>query len=415
MIWWLAGTMALAAPTDDVALERRVNRILARTPLIDGHNDVPWQVRRRADLDLEGIPLAGDTSSLTPPMHTDFARLRQGKAGGVFWSVYVPTDLDGPEAVLTTLEQIDVVHRMIEQFPEHLALATTAREIRRHHRRGRVASLIGMEGGHSVGNSLGALRMMYAAGARYMTLTHWQHTDWADAATQPPVHGGLTDFGRAVVAEMNRLGMLVDLSHVSADTMRDAIEVSEAPIIFSHSGAFAINPHPRNVPDDVLDAVKINGGVVMVDFLPGYVSSEVAAHGAARAGEKARLEAMNLADPQAVAAGLVVWDEANPRPRSTLGQVADHVDHIKQRIGAAHIGIGSDFDGMGDQPDGLDDVSQTPALLVELLRRGYTDAEVAGIAGGNLLRALDEAEAVAARVSRERPASAEQFSPAAVD
>lgn len=414
-MWLLALSLPKLVMAADPALERRVDRILSRTPLIDGHNDVPWQVRRRADMDLAGIPFESGTGELEPPMHTDIPRLREGRAGGVFWSVYVPTDLDGPEAVMTTLEQIDVVHRMIERYPQDLQLALTASEVRRAHRKGRIASLIGMEGGHSVGNSLGALRMMYAAGARYMTLTHWHHTDWADAATQPPVHEGLTDFGRSVVREMNRLGMLVDLSHVSAGTMRDALEVSEAPVIFSHSGAFAINPHPRNVPDDVLDAVKANGGVVMVDFLPTYVSAPVAASRAARRGEQARLEAVHLADSDAVQAGLEAWDEANPTPRSTLADVADHIDHIKARIGAAHIGIGSDFDGMGDQPDGLDDVSQVPALLVELLRRGYSDAEVAGIAGGNVLRVMAAAEAVAVRIQRERPSSSEQFPTGGVD
>lgn len=410
-----AVSAASAAPDDDAALTRRVDRILARTPLIDGHNDVPWQVRTRANLDLAEVPLAEGTADLERPMHTDLPRLRAGKAGGVFWSVYVPTELDGPEAVLTTLEQIDVVHRMVEAFPDTLTLTRTADEVVRAHRRGRIASLIGMEGGHSIGNSLGALRMMYAAGARYMTLTHWQHTDWADAATQPPEHDGLTDFGRTVVAEMNRLGMLVDLSHVSADTMRDTLEVAEAPVIFSHSGALAINPHPRNVPDDVLELVKANGGVVMVDFLPTYVSRAVFEHRAVRGGEEARLETLHIGDAQGVADALATWDEAHPTPRSTLAEVADHVDHIRKRIGAAHIGIGSDFDGMGDQPDGLDDVSQTPALLVELLRRGYTDAEVAGIAGGNVLRAMRAAEGAARRLQANRPASSELLHAAAVD
>ena len=392
-----------------------MDRILRRTPLIDGHNDVPWQVRERAALDVAGLPLATDTSSLEPPMHTDLPRLRAGKAGGVFWSVYVPTRLAGPEAVVATLEQIDVVHRMVESFPNDLALVGTADELVRAHRRGRIASLIGMEGGHSIGNSLGALRMMYAAGARYMTLTHWDHTAWADAATQPPEHGGLTDFGRTVVREMNRLGMLVDLSHVSADTMRDALEASEAPVIFSHSGAFAVNPHPRNVPDDVLDLVKANGGIVMVDFLPAYASRAVFEHAAAREGEKARLDVLHIGNPTAAAEALSTWDRAHPAPRSTLAEVAAHVDHIRDRIGTAHIGIGSDFDGMGDQPDGLDDVAHTPALLVELLRRGYSDADVAAIAGGNLVRVLRAAEAVSRERRAAGPASVEQLPTTAVD
>ncbi|MBX2796405.1 MAG: dipeptidase [Myxococcales bacterium] len=397
-----ATTLGHAAP-DDAALRRRVSRILAKTPLIDGHNDVPWQVRNRADLDLEALPFGRGTEQLEPPMHTDLPRLRQGKAGGVFWSVWVPTDLSGPEAVRTTLEQIDVVHRMVERWPDDLALARTAADVRRQFKRGRIASLIGIEGGHSIDSSLGALRMMYEAGARYMTLTHWQHTAWADAATQPPVHEGLTDFGRDVVTEMNRLGMLVDLSHVSAQTMRDALEVSASPVIFSHSGAYAINPHPRNVPDDVLDLVGKNGGVVMVDFLPTYVSQEVFEHRAGRDAHRARLQTRHIGSDVAVQTGMATWDADNPVPRSTVAQVADHVDHIRDRIGAAHIGIGSDFDGMGDQPDGLDDVSQTPELLVELLRRGYSDSEVAGIAGDNVLRVMVAAERTAKRLKASTP------------
>ncbi len=408
-MWWMLGLgLGAAAADDDAALRRQVDRILARTPLIDGHNDVPWQVRSRANLDVAALPFGKGTDELEPPMHTDLPRLREGDAGGVFWSVYVPVSLSGPEAVRTTLEQIDVVHRMVERFPDDLVLATTAAEVRRAHRRGRIASLVGMEGGHSIGDSLGVLRMMYAAGARYMTLTHWDHTSWADAATQPPVHDGLTDFGVRVVEEMNRLGMLVDLSHVSAATMHDALTASEAPVIFSHSGAYAVNPHPRNVPDDVLDRVKDNGGVVMVDFLPTYVSQKVFEHRAAREGERARLETLHLGDPAGLEAALAAWEGANPAPRSTLAEVADHVDYLKYRIGSEHIGIGSDFDGMRDQPDGLDDVSETPALLVELLRRGYSSSEVAGIAGDNVLRVMEEAEAIARRLQAARPSDATQ-------
>lgn len=402
---------ALAAEDND-ALWRRVDRVLKRTPLIDGHNDTPWQFRSRAESNVTALPFGEGTAALDPPMHTDLPRLRTGKAGGVFWSVWVPTTLSGPEALLTTLEQIDLVHRMTAQWPDDLQLALTADDVERIHRRGRIASLIGMEGGHSISDSLGALRMTYAAGARYMTLTHWQNTAWADAATDAPEHDGLTDFGVAVVREMNWLGMLVDLSHVSPQTMRDALSVSEAPVIFSHSGAAGINPHPRNVPDEMLDMTKANGGVVMVDFLPAYVSAEVHAHQGERDAVQARLEVMNLGNPDAVEAGMARWKEGNPAPRTTLAHVADHVDHIRDRIGAAHIGIGSDFDGMGDQPDGLDDAAQVPALLVELLRRGYTDDEIAGIAGGNVLRVLRAAETAAARLQSERPASAARLPPA---
>jgi len=397
----LLGATALA--TDDAALERRVEKVLKRTPLIDGHNDVPWQVRSRASLSLDELPLGDDTSALRPPMHTDWPRLREGQVGGVFWSVWVPTDLEGSAAVQTTLEQIDVVHRMVAKWPQELRLATTADEVRKAHRKGRVASLVGIEGGHSIGDSLSALRMMYEAGARYLTLTHWQNTAWADAATDAPEHGGLTDFGRDVVRECNRLGLMVDLSHVSAETMADALDVAEAPVIFSHSGAHGLNPHPRNVPDAILDRLPENGGVVMVDFLPAYVSRAVWEHQAARRGERARLEVMHLGDPRGAEAALAAWDEANPEPRATLAQVADHVDYIKERIGVEHIGIGSDFDGMDDQPDGLDDVSQFPALLVELLRRGYSDRDIAAIAGGNLLRVMESVERRRVRMRKEDP------------
>ena len=396
---------AIAAPSEDAALERRVDKILAKTPLVDGHNDTPWAVRSRANRRLGDVPLHEDTLHLDRPMHTDIPRLRQGKAGGVFWSVWIPTDLEGPDAVLTVLEQIDLVHRMVERWPDDLQLATTAAEVRQIHRAGRIASLIGMEGGHSIAGNLAALRTTYRAGVRYMTLTHWETISWADAATDAPRSDGLAPFGEDVVAEMNRLGMLVDLSHVSAATMREALRVTAAPVIFSHSGAFAINPHPRNVPDDVLDLVKGNGGVVMVDFLPDYVSHEVFTWRTLRSAERARLEALHLGAPDKAEAALEAWEAEHPKPRSTLGQVVDHIDHIAQRIGAEHIGIGSDFDGMHDQPDGLDDVGAVPALLVELLRRGYTDAEVAGIAGGNVLRVMEEAEAVATRLRAERPAS----------
>lgn len=403
MIALVAAAVA-APPADDAALQKRVDRILAKTPLVDGHNDVPWQYRDRVGLQVDTLDLH-DTTTLEPPMHTDLQRLRAGKAGGVFWSVWVPVKLSGPEAALTCLEQIDVVHQMVARYPEQLGLALGADDVVRIHKEGRVASLIGMEGGHSIGDSLGALRMMYAAGARYMTLTHWQNTAWADSATDDPEHDGLTPFGEAVVGEMNRLGMLVDLSHVSAATMEDALRVSKAPVIFSHSGASAVNAHPRNVPDVVLDLVKANGGVVMVDYLPAYVSAEVRDAGIARHAEEARLEWAWLGDPKGFEAAMEAWDEAHPEPRATLAQVADHLDHLKQRIGAEHCGLGSDFDGMGEGPIGLEDVSKVPDLLVELLRRGWTDAEVAGVAGGNVLRVLRRAEEVAASMASVPPSN----------
>jgi membrane dipeptidase len=406
---------ALAAPTDDAALHERVDRVLARTPLIDGHNDVPWQVRERLGMALEQLTFSTNTADLEPPMHTDVPRLREGHAGGVFWSVWVPTEQTGAEAALQTLEQIDLVHQMVLRWPDTLAFADTADDIVRLHKAGKVASLVGIEGGHSIGDSLGALRAMYVAGARYMTLTHWTGTDWADAATSPPKHGGLTGFGEQVVREMNRLGMLVDLSHVSADTMRDALAVTQAPVIFSHSGAYGVNPHPRNVPDDVLDLLPKTDGVVMVVFLPAFVSAEVRNHGASRRAEEGRQKDLCLGDPDALDQAMKEWDAAHPEPRATLAQVADHADYIKKRIGAQHVGIGSDFDGMGQGPLGLEDVSKTPDLLVELARRGWTDEELAGIAGANLLRVFRRAEVVAAGLRKSTMPSNLRITPALTD
>ena len=338
-------------------------------------------------------------------MHTDIPRLRRGGLGAQFWSVWVPTRLSKEEAVQTTLEQIDLVHRLVARYPEVFELATTADDVVRIHRAGRIASLIGMEGGHSIGRSLGVLRMMHRAGARYMTLTHWKNTAWADAGTDDPEHDGLSPFGEEVVREMNRLGMLVDLSHVSPDTMRDAMRVSEAPVIFSHSGAYAVNAHARNVPDDVLRLMPKDGGVVMAVFLPAFVSEEVMEHYKKARAEKKRLKRAHKKDKKAREAAMRRWRRANPAPKATLEQVADHIDHIVKLAGVDHAGIGSDFDGMWDAPAGLEDVSTYPALLEELLRRGYSDEDVSKIAGRNILRVMRRAEEVSARLRKERLAS----------
>jgi membrane dipeptidase len=303
------------------------------------------------------------------------------------------------------MEQIDVVHRLNALYPEAFALALTADDVTRIHKRGMVASLIGMEGGHSIGNSLGALRQLYAVGARYMTLTHSDNNDWADSATDDPKHGGLTAFGKAVVAEMNRLGMLVDLSHVAPKTMHDVLDVSAAPAIFSHSSARALTDHPRNVPDDVLRRLKQTDGVVMVTFVPGFVSEKVRVYGAARAAEDARLKALYDGQPEKVKEGMTAWAAANPRPTATLADVADHIEYVMKVAGADHVGIGGDLDGITTTPVGLESVADYPKLFAELIRRGHTDDELKKLAGLNLLRVMKKTEAVAAKLQKERPAS----------
>jgi membrane dipeptidase len=403
VVGWSA---ALAQPpTDEPDYAAQARRLLDTVPLIDGHNDVPWTLRGKVNNQLERQDLAGDTSTLDRPMHTDLARLRRGGVGGQFWSVYVPVDFEGAAAVVALFEQIDLVQRMTARHADSLEMAYTAADVERIHGAGKIASLIGIEGGHSIDNSLAVLRQSYLAGARYMTLTHWKNTDWADAATFEPEHGGLTAFGREVVREMNRLGMLVDLSHTSPETMVDALEVSEAPVIFSHSSARGVVDHPRNVPDEVLDRVRDNGGVVMVTYVPLFVSEPVRQHAAAVAAEKARLEELFIGQPQAAAEALDRWREQHPAPQATLADVADHIDYIRDRIGVDHIGIGSDFDGIDAGPLGLEDVSTYPALLGELLRRGYSDDDVGKIAGRNVLRVMRRAEEVARRLQQERPPS----------
>jgi membrane dipeptidase len=395
---------------------QRVARVLAQTPLIDGHNDLPWELRTRFGGDLTRVDLAASTVALpppagSPPLMTDIPRLRQGQVGAQFWSVFIPADIKGPQAVQTTLEQIDLVKAMCARYPRDLAMAYSAADIIRVHAAHRVACLIGVEGGHQINDSLAVLRAYYAAGARYMTLTHSFNTAWADSATDSPVHHGLTPFGQEVVREMNRLGMLVDLAHVSEETMRAALSVSEAPVIFSHSSARALVDHPRDVPDEVLRLVAQNGGVVMVNFLPGYVS-EVRRHwDAERAAEQARNSSppfggLYIGQPQRMATALAAWDTAHPKPPVTLSDVADHIEHIRKVAGVEHVGLGSDFDGIPEAPQGLEGVDKFPALLVELAHRGWSDADLARVAGGNLLRVLAQAERVSGRLAATRPASA---------
>jgi membrane dipeptidase len=389
----------------DAALLDRARALHKQVPLIDGHNDYPWAVRENVQRDLSKL----DITRSQPTIHTDIARLKAGGVGGQFWSVYTPSDYAGQTAVTATLEQIDIVHQMMRRYPDNFALALTAADVERIFKSGKIASMIGMEGGHSIDNSLAALRMFHRLGARYMTLTHSKNTPWADSATDTPQHGGLTPFGEEVVREMNWLGMLVDLSHVSPDTMADAIAVSAAPVIFSHSSARAINDVPRNVPDNILQMLPKNGGIVMVTFVPGFLSPKVAAWNTLQTAETNRLLQQFPNDEAARKAGLDTWTKANPAPLATVSDAADHIDHIRKVAGIDHIGIGGDFDGITSVPQGLEDVSKYPALTAELLRRGYKDDDIKKILGLNILRVMRAAEGVSAKLQKERGPSAMLF------
>lgn len=391
-----------AAASDPAANMARVDRILKSTPLIDGHND--WAEAR--------VDKAGDARWTMDLKHldpkdydTDIERLRAGRVGGQFWSVYVSASLPGLEQVKQTLEQIDLVHQLAVRYPRDFALARTAADVRAAYRAGRIASLIGVEGGGQIDESFSVLRAYHDLGAGYLTLTHFKTISWADSATDTPVHGGLTDFGKAVVHELNRLGMLVDLAHVSTGVMRDAIAASRAPVIFSHSSARALCNHTRNVPDDVLRLVAKNDGIVMVNFAPQYISEERRVWGGARAGEEARLATLYTGEPDKAKAALDAWLAANPQPRVTIAMVADHIDHIAQVAGHDHVGLGGDYDGLPQLPEGMDGVDAYPRLLVELMRRGWSDADLAKLAGGNILRVMEAAEKVARAMQAEPPAT----------
>lgn len=392
---------ALMAQDDRADYRDQAIRILERVPLFDGHNDAPWQYRNRVGYKFSTLDFS-DTSQLDQPMHTDIPRLREGRVGAQWWSVYVSPNQPESQAVLQTLEQIDFVHRLVERYPEHFALALTADDVEQIFDDGKIASLIGMEGGHSIGNSLAVLRQMYDRGARYMTITHSRTLDWVDAAGDDPQHGGLAGFGEEVIREMNRLGMLVDLSHVTPASMRDALRISEAPVIFSHSNARALVGHPRNVPDEVLALTAENGGLVMVTFVETFTSEERRQHFAERAAHQSRLEYLHAGQPDTIADEMAAWDAEHPTPKATLAQVADHIDHLREHIGVDHIGIGGDYDGVSSLPLGLEDVSTYPDLFAELLMRGYTEEELEQIAGLNMLRVLREAEAVAERLQAQR-------------
>jgi len=385
----------------------RVARVLAQTPLIDGHNDLPWEIRARFGGNLDRIDLEHSTAGLpapagSPPLMTDIPRLKAGMVGGQFWSVWVDPKITGPEVVQVTLEQIDLVKSMCARYPE-LGMAYTAADVMRLHHEHRIACLIGVEGGHQINDSLAVLRSYYDAGARYMTLTHSSNTAWADSATDNPVHHGLTPFGIEVVHEMNRLGMLVDLAHVSEETMRAALQASRAPVIFSHSSARALDDHPRDVSDAVLRLVADNGGVVMVNFFPGYISDARRRWDAEFAAEGARLNSppfggLFIGQPKRAAAALEQWQKDHPPPVVTVSDVADHIEHVRKIAGVEHVGLGSDFDGIPEAPQGLDGVDKYPALLRELARRGWSDQDLAAVAGANVLRVLRGAEAVSVRL-----------------
>ncbi|SFK05749.1 membrane dipeptidase [Sphingomonas sp. NFR04] len=399
--------LALTAATPAFAQNEpaRVARILRTTPLIDGHNDWAEALRERQG-DARWTSDLRDLAGSKPAYDTDIVRLRRGMVGGQFWSVWVSPALPGKEQVEQTLEQIDLVRSLPDRYPDVFALARTAADVRRIHAAGRIACLIGVEGGGQIDGSLSVLRTYAALGAGYLTLTHSRAIEWADSATDDPKHNGLTDFGRKVVLELNRLGMLVDLSHVSEKTMRDALAVTRAPVIFSHSSARAIDDHPRNVSDAVLKLVAQNGGVVMVNYAPAYVSEAYRRWSADALAEKARLnsppyDGIDIGQPDKAAADYAAWLAGHPAPTVTLAQVADHVEHIAKVAGVDHVGLGSDFDGVGETlPQGLGDVSTYPALLAELMRRGWTDADIAKLAGGNVLRVMESAERVKAQMMR---------------
>ena len=389
-----------SGPPSDAALEH-ARKLLRSTPLIDGHNDLPWEIRtsKTAPRDVKAYDLRTKT-----PGHTDFSRLADGELAAQFWSIYIPGEIKDSGYAKVQLEEFDIARRMIASYPDKLALALTADDIERDFKKKRLASLLGMEGGHAIENSLGALRSYYDLGARYMTLTHNVTLDWADAALDTARHGGLTEFGKEVVREMNRMGMLVDLSHVSPGTMSDVLDVTESPVIFSHSASRALVDHPRNVPDSILARLPKNGGVVMVTFVPAFVSTEVAVW------EKAADEASNQLDSTVTDTverrkRRDEWTAAHPRPEATLAQVADHIEHVRDVAGIDHVGIGSDFDGITTVPVGLEDVSSFPRLFAELIRRGWSDADLKKLAGLNLLRVFHQAEATAARLQATRQPS----------
>ncbi len=403
----MAQAAAAAAPPPEPTLKARIERVLAAAPVIDGHNDLAWEIRQTREAKVEALDLTKDTRALPYPLQTDLIRAHAGHLGGQFWSVYIPADKLGPIAVEMTLEQIDIVKRFVAANPRAMEMARTAADVRRIQKGGKLASLMGVEGGHQIDGRLSVLRRYRDLGVGYMTLTHFKSMTWADASTDAPRANGLTDFGRKVVMEMNRIGMIVDVSHVSDATMSAALDVSKAPVIASHSGARSISGAPRAIPDDLLKKIAANGGVVMVNFYPGHLSREWHDWDTAR-GEYAKSVGVSSDVYGAKApAPLVAWDAAHPAPPVTVTTVADHIDHIAQVAGKAHVGLGGDLDGIsGTGPQGIGGVDGYPLVFAELARRGWSDAELAGLSQGNVLRVMERVEAVAASMAGMPPIDA---------
>ena len=388
---------AMAVPAAAATPEETAREVLAKSPIIDGHNDTPYQIAELFDRDFSKFDLTALPADVLAKTHTDIKNARAGYLGGQYWSVYVDAALPKHEAVTRTIQQIDVVRQMMARYPETFTYAATAAEVEAAMKKGKIASLIGMEGGHSIGSSLEILRQTYALGARYMTLTHSLTTDWADSSTDAPKHDGLSPFGFEVLAEMNHLGMIADISHVSEATMHDVLDKSTAPILFTHSNARAITPHPRNVPDSILKRLPQNGGVVMVTFVPGFTSAERRQWEYERSAVAGKAKTEFSGNPVGETAAVDAWIAANPQPKATLAQVADHIDHIRKVAGIDHIGIGGDFGGVDELPVGLENVSTYPALFAELVRRGYAKADLAKIAQGNVLRVMRGVENAAGK------------------
>ena len=396
---FVLGASAFAAdptPAKKVVLSDEALAIHNEMPVIDGHNDLPWELREKADLSFVNIDLLKNQ----PKLHTDLPRLKKGGVGAQFWSAYVPVETSKKGvAIRTTLEQIDVIHRMCKQYPNELEMAYTVADVERIRKAGKIASLIGVEGGHSIDNSVGTLRMMYQLGVRYMTLTHSESLTWADSATDAPKANGLSPLGEEIVREMNRLGMLVDLSHVSPETMKAALKVTKAPIIFSHSSARGVADHPRNVPDDVLPLVKANNGVVMINFYSGFVVPE-GARAMSKMFDVVRDLRKKYPDDSVKFRGAIrAWQKENDYPAGTVHTVVDHIERVIQKAGVDHVGLGSDYDGITKVPDQLNDVSYYPYITQELLNRGYKKVDIVKILGGNVLRVMKDAEKVSAEMN----------------